>query len=313
MKVFQTLDLQEQFKNPVLTIGNYDGIHIGHRTIIQMVQEKAKRIDGTSMLMTFDPHPLQILRPQEELPSITPVAERIALLEETGIDVLFIVPFTRQFGLIEPSDFIRRILVDRLKIKALIIGYDFKFGRGGKGDIPLLRKYGLDYGFSVDVVEQVTIDHEKVGSNRIRILVREGDVSKAKLLLGRPYALEGRVVSGMSRGREIGFPTINLKTEYNLVPSNGVYVTQVEFDGQKHPSVTNIGHNPTFGNAQRTIETFILDFQGSLYERTVKIYFLKRIRDEVKFSSVEDLKARISADVQEARDYFENRRKDRRE
>lgn len=307
MKVFQTLDFQEQFKNPILTIGNYDGIHRGHRTIIRMVREKATAIDGTSMLMTFNPHPLQILRPQQELPSITPLSEKIKLIEETGIDVLIVVPFTSEFGLIEPQNFVKEILLERLKIKGLIIGYDFKFGREGKGDIPLLRNYGSEYGFFVDVVEQISIGHEKVGSNRIRILIRAGDVTTANQLLGRPYAIVGRVVTGMSRGREIGFPTINLKTEHDLVPSNGVYVTQVEFDGEKHPGVTNIGHNPTFGNSERSIETFILDFQGCLYERTLKLHFHRRVRDEVKFGTVGDLKKRIHADVKEAREYFENR------
>lgn len=306
MKVFHDLDFREQFKNPILTIGNYDGIHIGHRTIIRMVRERAARINGTSILMTFDPHPLQILRPDQELPSIAPRAEKIRLIEETGIDVLIIAPFTRQFGLLEPPDFIKDILVDRLKIKGLIIGYDFKFGREGRGDIPLLKEYGSEYGFSVDVVEPITIDHEKVGSNRIRILVQEGAIDMANRFLGRPYAIEGRVVTGMNRGREMGFPTINLRTEYNLVPGNGVYVTEVEFDGKKHGAITNVGYNPTFGNAERSIETFILDFQGGLYERTVKLYFLKRVRDEVKFGSVDELKERIGADVQDAREYFRN-------
>jgi riboflavin kinase / FMN adenylyltransferase len=308
MKVFQTLEFQEQFKKPVLTIGNYDGIHVGHRTIIRMVKERAAGMDGTSMLMTFDPHPLQILRPGHELPSIAPLPERIRLIEETGIDVLIVVPFTREFGLIEPPDFVKGILVDRLKIMGLIIGYDFRFGRGGKGDISVLRKYGSEYGFSVDVVEPITINHEKVGSNRIRILLREGAIAAANEFLGRPYAVEGQVIRGMSRGKAIGFPTINLRTEYNLVPSNGVYITEVEFDGKKHGAVTNIGYNPTFGNTERSIETFILDFQGGLYERSVKLYFLKRLRDEVKFGSIEELKKRISADVKEARGYFENRR-----
>lgn len=306
MKVFQSIDFQEQFSNPVLTIGNYDGIHIGHRTIIGMVREKAAVISGTSVLMTFDPHPLQVLRPQQELPSIAPLSERIRLIESTGIDVLIIVPFTRQFGLLEPPDFVRTILVDLLKIKALIIGYDFKFGRGGRGDIPLLNSYGRKYGFSVDVVEPITIDGEKVGSNRIRLSIQEGDVDLANRFLGRPYAIEGTVIRGMSRGREIGYPTINLRTAYSLVPSNGVYVTEVEFDDRKYRAVTNIGHNPTFGNTERSIETFILDFEGGLYERTVRLHFLKRLRDEVKFGSVDELKHRIGADVEDARRYSDH-------
>ena len=311
MKVFRSLSFQEQFKNPVLTIGNYDGIHIGHRRIIELVRKKAAEMNGTSMLMTFHPHPLQMLQPDQELPSITPLSKKIALIEETGIDVLIIVPFTQEFGLVEADEFIKGILVDHLKIKGLVIGYDFRFGRAGKGDTLLLKEYGSKYGFTVDVVEQITIDREKVGSNKIRILVRNGDVAGAGHLLGRPYSLGGQVVSGMSRGREIGFPTVNLRTDHSLVPGNGVYVTQLEHDNEKYGSVTNIGYNPTFGNAERTIETFILDFQGSLYGCNITLHFLKRIRDEVKFGSVQELVKRITADVGEAKAYFQARDKGR--
>jgi riboflavin kinase / FMN adenylyltransferase len=306
MKVFRSLHFQEQFRSPILTIGNYDGIHVGHRRIIELVKERAASIDGTSMLMTFDPHPLQVLRPDQELPSITPLSKKIELINETGIDVLIIVPFTQEFGLMEAEDYIKRILVDHLKVKGVIIGYDFRFGRGGRGDVALLKAYGSECGFSVDVVEQISIEDEKVGSNRIRLLVRNGDVAGANRLLGRPYALGGQVVSGMSRGREIGFPTVNLRTDHNLVPGNGVYVTQVEFGDRKYGSVTNIGYNPTFGNTERTIETFILDFQGSLYGETITLHFMRRIRDEAKFESVQALVQRITADVAEAKEYFKN-------
>ncbi|HAR94576.1 MAG TPA: riboflavin biosynthesis protein RibF [Deltaproteobacteria bacterium] len=309
MKVFRTLDFQEQFRNPVLTIGNYDGIHIGHRKIIELVKRKAAEMDGTSILMTFHPHPLQMLQPDRELPSITPLDRKIELIEETGIDVLIIVPFTEEFGFVEADDFIKGILVDRLKIKGLVIGYDFRFGRGGRGDTSMLKEHGSRYGFKVHVVERVAIDHEKVGSNKIRILVRNGNVAEACHLLGRPYSLGGQVVSGMSRGREIGFPTVNLKTDHNLVPANGVYITQLEYHNEKHPSVTNIGYNPTFGNAERTIETHILDFQGLLYGCAITLHFLRRIRDEVKFGSVKELVRRITADVDEARAFFQSRDK----
>jgi riboflavin kinase/FMN adenylyltransferase len=308
MLVFHSVDIKERFNNPVLTIGNYDGIHLGHRRIIERVRARAREISGMSMLMTFYPHPVHVLRPDKELSAITPLEEKKIILAQTGIEVLFIVPFTHDFSRISPDAFVKEILVKRLAIKGLVIGYDFRFGSGGAGDISFLNEMGEKFGFFVDVVDAITMEGEKVGSNSIRKLVTEGQVEKAGKLLGRPYGVRGTVIRAHGRGRSIGFPTLNLRTDYPLIPKNGVYVSEVEIEGIRHPGVTNIGYNPTFGEQERSIETFIMDFKGDLYDRELRVYFINRIRDEEKFDTVDALKARIARDVEVARDYFRARR-----
>jgi len=304
MQVFESLDFEEKFANPILTIGNYDGLHLGHRKIIERVEIKARENKGTSMLMTFHPHPLTILKPDRFIGLITPLPVKRRLIEEAGIDVMFIIPFTDEFHLISPERFVENILVQKLGIKGLIVGYDFKFGKGGKGNVEYLAAKSTQYGFFFDIQEAITLDNEKVGSNRIRRMIQEGDVKKAGLHLGRPYMIEGTVMAGDGRGRTIGFPTINLQTEFPLIPGRGVYVSSVEIGGKRLPAVTNIGFNPTFDGQSLTIETYIMDFSQDLYNQKVALYFLDRIRDEVKFSSVDELKDRIRKDVEIARAYF---------
>lgn len=305
MKIFESLDIPERFTRPVLTIGNYDGIHVGHRKIIEQVKQKAKELSGTSMLMTFHPHPLSVLRPEKYTRIITPLHVKKRLIEEAGIDVLIIVPFNEEFRNIEAERFIKEILIEKIGVAGVIVGYDFRFGKNGAGDIRMLRGFVEDYDLYLSVVDAVTVDGEKVGSNRIRKLIAAGDVAKAKRLLDRPHMIDGVVVRGDGRGREIGFPTINLATAFELVPKEGVYITEVKINGKMYPSVTNIGHNPTFDdNRERTVETHIIGFSGDLYGEEVYLYFHERIRPEMKFRSVGDLQARIAEDVETARNYF---------
>jgi riboflavin kinase/FMN adenylyltransferase len=341
MQVFESLDIPMKFTNPVLTIGNYDGVHIGHRTIIEIVKGKAREIGGTPMLMTFHPHPLHVLRPDKELPSITPVEEKKRLIEEAGVEVLIIVPFNQEFSQITPEAYVKDILVGKLGIRGLVVGYDFRFGKGGRGDIEGMKKYAEAYGFFLEVVNAVTIGGEKVGSNKIRKLLQSGEVDKANLLLGRPYMISGAVVHGEGRGRAFGFPTINMKTDFDLVPPNGVYISEVDFQGnlpsehgeregeagyplaggalpqegatrapltaiggERLQSVTNIGYNPTFGGQERSIETFILDYGRDLYGENVRLFFHVKLREEIRFENVEELRKQIERDVSAARDYF---------
>jgi riboflavin kinase/FMN adenylyltransferase len=304
MRIFESLDFSERFVNPVLTIGNYDGLHLGHKRIMERIQEKARDLNGTSMLMTFHPHPLTILRPDKFIGLITPLHVKKRLIEEAGIDVLIIIPFTDDFRDITPEAFVDNLLVKKLGIKGLIVGYDFKFGKEGKGNVEHLAFHSTEYGFFFEIQGAITFDGEKVGSNRIRKMIQEGDVGKAALHLDRPYMIEGTVVKGEGRGRTIGFPTINLKTEFPLIPKRGVYITDVDVGGKRYPAVTNIGYNPTFDGQSLTIETYILDFSGDLYDQEIALYFLERIRDEVRFSSVDELKERIWKDVEVARNYF---------
>jgi riboflavin kinase/FMN adenylyltransferase len=305
MITFESLNNFKNFPDPVLTIGNYDGIHLGHRKIIEKVKISAAEISGTSMLMTFNPHPLSVIRPDKHLGLITPVNIKRRLIEESGIDVLLLLPFTDEFRLTEPEAFVGDILVGRLGIKKLIVGYDFKFGKGGKGDTDILGTLAGRYGFLFEIVEAITLNDEKIGSNRIRKLIAAGDVKKAEVFLGRPYIMEGRVAKGYGRGAGIGFPTINIVTEFEVIPKNGVYISEVRVDNKTYRSVTNIGYNPTFNNKESSIETFILDFSDDLYGKEVSLYFHELIRDEIKFNNADELKHRIGMDVQLARLYFE--------
>lgn len=304
MQVFESLEIAVKFANPILTIGNYDGLHLGHRRIIERIKLKAREQKGTSMLMTFHPHPLTILKPEKFVGLITPLHVKRRLIEEAGVDVLFIVPFTDEFHLINPELFVDSLLMEKLGIKGLIVGYDFKFGKGGKGNVEYLTSKSTEYGFFFEIQAAITLDGEKVGSNRIRKMIQDGDVRKAAAHLGRPYMIEGTVIKGDGRGRTIGFPTINLKSDFPLIPKRGVYISMVEIDGKKFSAVTNIGYNPTFDGQGLTIETYILDFSQDLYGREIALYFLNRIRDEVKFSSVDELKSGIWKDVETAREYF---------
>lgn len=305
MKIFESLDIPERFTRPVLTIGNYDGIHAGHRKIIERVKQKAKELSGTSMLMTFHPHPMSVLRPEKYTRIITPLYVKKRLVEETGIDVLLIVPFNDEFRGIEAVRFITDILIKRIGVAGVIVGHDFRFGKDGAGDIRMLRGFSEDYDIYLGVVEPVTVDGERVGSNRIRKMIAAGDVDRAKRLLERPHMIGGIVVQGKSRGTEIGFPTINLATSFELIPKEGVYVTETGIGGKRYPSVTNIGYNPTFDDSRElTVETFILGFSEDVYGKDVYLYFHKRIRAEMKFAGIEELKARIAKDVETAREYF---------
>jgi riboflavin kinase / FMN adenylyltransferase len=304
MKIFESLDIAEKFINPVLTVGNYDGLHVGHRAIIAEVKSRARAINGTSMLMTFHPHPLTIVGVGEHLGLITPILLKKRLIEEAGVDVLIVVPFTEDFRKTSPESFVSDILVGLLNIRGLVVGYDFRFGAGGRGDTKVLRDLSGRYDFFFDVVEAITLAGEKIGSNRIRRLILEGDVRKAAMLLGRPYALEGRVARGDGRGKTIGFPTINLLTEFELIPKGGVYVTKAEVDGRQYQSVTNVGYNPTFDGKSLSIETHLLSISEDFYGKEVSLYFHDRVRDEVKFEAVDQLKERIGMDVEIARAYF---------
>ena len=310
MKTFESLSSFERVPNPVLTIGNYDGLHLGHRQIIERVSARAAEISGTTMLMTFYPHPLSVLSSAKLLGLITPVEARKRLIEEAGIDVLLLLPFTEELRLTDPEVFVADILVRKLGIKGLVVGYDFRFGKGGRGDTEMLAAFSSQYGFFFEKVDAITLNGEKIGSNRIRKLIIDGDVRKSETFLGRPYAIEGRVLRGFGRGAGIGFPTINVETEYELIPKNGVYVTEVRVDEKKYPSVTNIGYNPTFGStASRSIETFIIDYAADLYGKGVTIYFHGRLRDEIKFDSVDELKRQIQTDVDTAKAYFSKGRR----
>ncbi|MFO7785804.1 MAG: bifunctional riboflavin kinase/FAD synthetase [Thermodesulfobacteriota bacterium] len=292
--------------NPVLTIGNFDGVHEGHKALFRKVRDRARELEGQSVVMTFDPHPIRVMKPGNGPPLITPIGQKLELIGMTGIDVTLCLPFTREFAAVSAEDFVRTILVDLLGIRELVVGYDYSFGAGRRGDIALLKNMGKDLGFEVHVVEPITIDGLPVSSTSIRHLVRDGDLAGAKRLLGRDYQIRGTVVHGEGRGAHLlEIPTANLRPVDELVPRKGVYAVFVHFDGLTYRGVTNIGNNPTFGQNELSIETHLLDFSGDLLGRSIRIDFLERLRDERAFRSVNDLSDQIARDIQRAAAVFE--------
>ncbi len=299
--------LKEPLINPVLTIGNFDGVHKGHLALFDMVKERARSIGGQSALMTFDPHPIKVMKPGNGPPLITLTQQKLELIEDADIDVIFCIPFTKEFASISASEFVQNILVDRIGVREIVVGYDYTFGQGRKGDIGLLQEMGGTLGFMVHVVEPVHVGDKLVSSTSIRKLVQDGNLSEAKQLLGRDYQILGTVVRGKDRGgRLLGFPTANLELIDELVPKVGVYAVNVAVGDQSLDGVTNIGYNPTFGKGPFSVETHILDFKEDLLGRSIRVKFVERLRDERPFGSVKDLSDQIGRDVLSARKLFSN-------
>ena len=306
MTVISDIDLLEKpLKNPVLTIGNFDGVHKGHLVLFNKVKEKARSIAGQSAVITFDPHPTKIMRTGKTPKLITPTQQKLKLIDNAGINVIFCIPFTRKFAAISARDFVRKILVDKIGIKEIVVGYDYTFGHDREGNIQFLKEMGDQLGFGVTVVEPVFNDNSLVSSTSIRNLVQEGNMSEAKKLLGRDYQICGTVVSGKNRGgRILGFPTANLELIDELTPKVGVYAVRVLIDNQIHNGLTNIGYDPTFGDGPFSVETHILDFSKDLLDKTIRINFIKRLRNEQPFKTVKDLADQIGNDIIRAREIF---------
>lgn len=301
--IYDLEKLEKPLRNPVLTIGNFDGVHKGHLVLFDLVKDKARSIDGQSAVMTFEPHPIKVMKPGNGPLMITPTQQKLRLIEDTGIDVIFCISFTKEFASITAGDFVRNILVERIGIKELVVGYDYTFGHGREGNIELLKDMGSSFDFKVHIVEQIRIDDMLVSSTSIRNFVQEGNLAEAKKLLGRDYQICGTVVKGKDRGgRLLGFPTANLQLIDELIPKPGVYAVKVLIDDQIHNGLTNIGYNPTFGNHPLSVETYILDFSQDLLDKTIRVNFVERLRDEKTFESVEGLTAQIEQDIVRARE-----------
>lgn len=303
MNVLQGLEeLRGRLPKPVVTIGNFDGVHLGHQALFAKVIERARAIGGTSLAMTFEPHPMRVLRPAVNLPLITPVSRKLALIQACGVEVVLCVRFDENLARLSADDFVDKLLVGRLGVAEVVVGYDFVFGHKGLGDLDLLRQKGLATGYAVQALGPVLIDGQPVSSTRVRQMVRNSDMAGARRLLGRHYRVAGRVVSGHGRGgRVLGYPTANLRPDNELLPGIGVYAVLVDLGGELTPGVTNIGANPTFGNGEVTIETFLLDYHGDLYGRELALDFVDFLRGEQRFASVEELAAQIGRDVEKAR------------
>lgn len=309
MQVFVGLDqIPKKLKNPVLTIGNFDGVHRGHQSLFQKVREWAVRLNGQSVVMTFQPHPLEVLFPGKGPAFITQHERKLQLIESCGIDCAIIIPFNREFSLISAHSFVKDLLVDKIGIRAIVVGYDYRFGHSREGDIDFLREMGKQHGFEVDTVAGIRIDEKVVSSTAIRKLIHDGDLKEAAKLLGRCYEVTGTVITGRSRGRLLGFPTANVRIPIQATPRTGVYAVETEVDGRCYGGAASLGFNPTFGDGEFSLEVHILGFNEDIYGKQITIRFLDRLRDEKRFSGPEELVAQIKKDVQLAGEIFSETR-----
>jgi len=291
--------------HPVLALGNFDGLHRGHLKIVERVRRGAVEHGGTPMAMTFDPHPSRVVRPDKAPALLMTKAQRLEALERAGISAVAVVRFTQEVSRWNPETFVRTVLVDWLRVSEVWVGANFLFGHERSGNFTVLRTLGQRYGFRADKIDPVRYKEFVVSSTRIRRLVTEGRVDEAGALLGHQFCIDGVVVEGKRRGHEIGFPTANVLTENELIPPNGVYATTVTLDGIVHPSISNIGVRPTFGDSTATtIEAHVLGYSGDLYGRQVRLGFVQRLRDERKFEDVDALRAQIDADRRRAERLF---------
>ena len=291
--------------HPVLALGNFDGLHRGHLKIIERVRRGAAEHGGTPMAMTFDPHPSRVVRPDKAPPLLMTKQQRLEALERAGITAVAVVRFTPELSQWDPETFVRTVLVEWLRVSEVWVGANFLFGHDRSGNFSALRTLGQRYGFRADKIDPVRYKEFVVSSTRVRRLVSEGRMDEAGALLGHQFYIDGRVVPGAHRGRELGFPTANLETSNELLPPNGVYATMTTIDGIVHPSITNVGIRPTFGDTTKTIiEAYVLGFDGDLYGRHVRLGFVQRLRDERKFDDVDALRAQIEADRRRAERLF---------
>jgi riboflavin kinase/FMN adenylyltransferase len=293
-----------------ITIGNFDGVHCGHRQIIRRVIAAAREEGWKSAVLTFDPHPARLLSPGSAPRLLTTVEERARIILQQGIDEILILPFTREIAALGPEDFVREILVDKLKARAVLVGANFHFGKRASGDAAMLEELGDRFSFETEIIEPVVWRGRVISSSEIRRLIEAGDVSTARRMLGRPYALHGAVVPGEGRGSKQTVPTLNLDTKAEVLPKNGVYVTRTRelagqsASGREWPSITNVGFRPTFDGHNRTIETYLLAPLDAEPPKEIAVEFLRWVRDERKFENAEALKAQILRDVNRAQTYL---------
>jgi len=299
MKIYRSLDeIPANLGKTIVTIGNFDGVHLGHREIFRELRKKAELECALSTVVTFVPHPLKVLtHNNKKIRLINTYSEKETLIEASGIDCMVAIPFTESFATISPHEFVEEVLVKRLSVSCLIIGYDYSFGRNRQGSVDTLREFGAEFGFKVEVLEPIGKEGLVYSSSKIRSLLLDGDVSGVVPLLGRHFSLGGVVVTGHNRGAGLGYPTANISTDKDLVPASGVYAVKLKLGESVYDGACNIGNNPTFGNVETSIEVFLFDFKGDLYDRELRIYFISRIRDERKFSGIDELKKAIAADV----------------
>lgn len=307
MKIFHShLEFACKNKASSVTIGTFDGLHIGHKKILHQLLDNAKKNNLNAVVFTLFPHPRLVLQKDTSLKLINTIDERVALLKDFGIDCLVIEPFSKEFSRLSALEFVRDVLVNNLNTKQLVVGYDHQFGRNREGNFEQLLDYSTLYNYNIAQIPQQDIDNVAVSSTKIRKALNEGDISTANAYLGYDFMLTGTVVKGKGLGKTLDFPTINLhiSESYKLTPKTGVYIVYTFINKQKVFGIMNIGMRPTLNGTSQTIETFLLDYKGNLYNKHLKIHLLKRLRDEQKFANLEQLKQQIITDEKSARKYI---------
>nr|ALS90157.1 ribF: riboflavin biosynthesis protein [uncultured bacterium] len=295
-----------RWTHPVLALGNFDGVHRGHQKILERLHRTATEHGATSVVMTFDPHPPRVVRPDKAPPLLMTKAQKLEKIAAMGVQGAAIVRFTRELSQWEPERFVQTVLVDWLRVSEVWVGANFLFGRERAGNFTMLRGLGMQYGFKTEKIDPVRYKDFVVSSTRIRRLISEGRLDEAGALLGHQYSIDGTIVRGEQRGRTIGYPTANLQTDNELLPPNGVYATTMTIEGVIHGSVTNVGVRPTVEQSGRvTVETHLFGLDRDLYGQQVRLGFVQRLRDERAFESLDALKAQIAADADRARMLFD--------
>jgi riboflavin kinase/FMN adenylyltransferase len=293
---------KENFTSPVVTIGNYDGVHLGHRAIIERVIELARKGKGEAVVLTFEPHPVKFLHPELQIPLITPSRKKVMLLTQFGVDITVNLPFTDDIARMSAKEFIQEIVQRRIAPRQVVVGFNFTFGKGRTGTSEELKKIGESLGFEVEIIPPFHVDGEVVSSTRIRELIAVGDIRGANRMLGSNFFMLGKVVHGHARGKGLGFPTANLEITQDLYPNEGVYAATVMVDDRRYNGVVNIGTNPTFGDEQLAVEVFLFDYQGDLYGKELQVALVDKLRDEQTFPSPELLVRQIEKDIQRAKE-----------
>ncbi len=288
----------------VLSVGNFDGVHRGHLKILSEIVKRAGAASATAAVVTFDPHPLHVLRPAEAPPLIATLEQRLAGIAAAGMDAVLVLKFDKHLSLLSPKEFVHDILVKQLKMCAILVGDGFRFGHRQAGNVSLLEELGREYHFDVRIVAPVVVRGEIVSSTAIRQAIRRGDVEHARRLLARPFALTGSIQPGDGRGSKALFPTLNLAAEQKLLPGRGVYATESVVNGRCYRSATNVGVRPTFDGGTLAVESHLFDFSGKIASGAMEVRFWKRLRDEKKFGGIEELRAQIAQDIVRARGFF---------
>ncbi len=309
MKIYRDLKELQHSENTVVTVGTFDGVHRGHQILLDILKQRAEESGARSLLITFDPHPRQVVFKGGDIRLLTTIDEKLRILESLGIDEVFIINFTLEFSELDAEVFFTRYIIEGTGIGEIIVGYDHRFGKGRSGDENFIRKLSEKFGFKVTYVEAVMQNQTNISSTQVRKLLAEGNVKAAAELLGRDYEIFGEVIHGDKRGRELGYPTANLEcdSENKLLPANGVYAVMVDLDGTNYKGVLNVGRRPTFNLKDLAVEVHLIDFPGhDLYGKTLRVKFIERIRGEMRFIAKSDLVIQIQKDKDTALEILKN-------